>query len=158
MTRTPHPWNFLPRKTRPLPQRERAHESGQVRRPPLTWSNQEVSHDPATCAKQQVAKAPKRAGCRRSRIAAFLETAEGKLGKREIARAFNIKGNDKIGLKALLKEMAQEGLSRAAGRRLRRTGMLPPSPSSRSPATTATASFTACPSTGRTMKAPRRRC
>ncbi|MEZ5924997.1 MAG: ribonuclease R [Hyphomicrobiaceae bacterium] len=58
-------------------------------------------------------------------IAAFLETAEGKSGKREIARAFNIKGNDKIALKALLKEMAEEGSVVRGRRKIRRAGQLP---------------------------------
>ncbi len=70
---------------------------------------------------------PKRAGLpAKQEIAAFLETAEGKVGKREIARAFNIKGNDKIGLKALLKEMSEEGAIVRGRKKVRRTGKLPP--------------------------------
>jgi ribonuclease R len=62
----------------------------------------------------------------KAEVAAFLETAEGKVGKREIARAFNIKGNDKIGLKALLKDMAEEGSVTRGRRNLRRKGVLAP--------------------------------
>ena len=43
-------------------------------------------------------------------ILEFLNTAQGKAGKREIARAFGLKGQEKIALKALLKDMADEGL------------------------------------------------
>ena len=43
-------------------------------------------------------------------ILTFLQTAGTKAGKREIARHFAIKGNNRIALKALLTEMADEGL------------------------------------------------
>ena len=46
-------------------------------------------------------------------------------GKREIARAFGIKGAAKIDLKAMLKEMAEEGLIERRGKRLSRPGDLP---------------------------------
>ncbi len=46
----------------------------------------------------------------KAEILEFVRTADGKMGKREIARAFGITGSDRIGLKALLKEMAEEGL------------------------------------------------
>ena len=103
---------------------------------------------------------PKRAGLpTQQEITTFLETAEGKVGKREIARAFNVKGNDKIGLKALLKEMAQAGSPCVAARRCADRECCLPSPSSRSPDTTAMGSSTVSPSTGSpTMKAPRPRC
>ena len=39
----------------------------------------------------------------------FIQQAPGTVGKREIARAFAIKGADKIGLKALLRQMAEDG-------------------------------------------------
>jgi ribonuclease R len=59
-------------------------------------------------------------------IAAFLETAESKAGKREIARAFNVKGSDKIALKALLKEMVAEGSVVRGRKKFRRARTLPP--------------------------------
>ncbi|HZV10577.1 MAG TPA: VacB/RNase II family 3'-5' exoribonuclease [Novosphingobium sp.] len=40
----------------------------------------------------------------------FIANAEEEVGKREIARAFGLKGQEKIQLKALLKDMAEEGL------------------------------------------------
>ncbi|WP_425487319.1 ribonuclease R [Methylocystis heyeri] len=49
----------------------------------------------------------------------------GKIGKREIARAFGIKGADKIELKRLLGELAAEGAIEKRGRRVTRPGVLP---------------------------------
>ena len=43
-------------------------------------------------------------------ILEFIEQSGSPAGKREIARAFNLNGHDKIMLKALLKDMADEGL------------------------------------------------
>ena len=40
----------------------------------------------------------------------FIQTSDTPVGKREIARAFGLKGQEKIKLKALLKDMAEEGL------------------------------------------------
>lgn len=40
----------------------------------------------------------------------FIESSDAPAGKREIARAFGIKGQEKIKLKALLKDMADDGL------------------------------------------------
>jgi ribonuclease R len=56
----------------------------------------------------------------------FIQTAQEKVGKREIARAFGVKGDDRMHLKRLLAELAEEG--RLAGNRkgLRETGSLPP--------------------------------
>ena len=50
----------------------------------------------------------------------FLATATGEAGKREIARAFGVKGGDRIALKALLRDMADDGL--IAGSRRKLTG------------------------------------
>jgi ribonuclease R len=60
-------------------------------------------------------------------IAAFIAEQSGKVGKREIGRAFGIKGGAaKIALKALLKEMESDGaVSRKRGR-ITRPGHLPP--------------------------------
>ncbi|MXO73810.1 VacB/RNase II family 3'-5' exoribonuclease [Altererythrobacter aerius] len=46
----------------------------------------------------------------RAQILEFLQTSESTAGKREIAKAFGLKGHEKIALKALLKDMAEEGL------------------------------------------------
>jgi ribonuclease R len=60
-------------------------------------------------------------------IAAFIAEQSGKVGKRDIGRAFGIKGGAaKIALKALLKEMERDGaVSRKRGR-ITRPGHLPP--------------------------------
>jgi len=39
----------------------------------------------------------------------YIRSAESKVGKREIARAFNLKGDEKIAIKAILKDLAAEG-------------------------------------------------
>ena len=46
----------------------------------------------------------------RSQILEFIQASETPAGKREIARAFGLKGQEKIALKRLLKDMAEEGL------------------------------------------------
>lgn len=46
----------------------------------------------------------------REQIMEFLRENPGKVGKREISRAFGIKGDDRIILKALLKEMKDDGM------------------------------------------------
>ena len=46
----------------------------------------------------------------RQQILDFIAGSEEPAGKREIARAFGLKGQEKIQLKALLKDMAEEGL------------------------------------------------
>ena len=46
----------------------------------------------------------------RQQILKFIAESDEPAGKREIARAFGLKGNEKIQLKALLKDMADEGL------------------------------------------------
>ena len=50
----------------------------------------------------------------------------GKIGKREIARAFGVKGADRVALKRLLAELAAEGALDKRGKRLARKGALPP--------------------------------
>jgi len=56
----------------------------------------------------------------------FLATASDQAGKREIARAFGVKGGDRIALKALLRELADDGLIAGSRRKLTRAGALPP--------------------------------
>ncbi|MGD9784855.1 MAG: ribonuclease R [Hyphomicrobiaceae bacterium] len=62
----------------------------------------------------------------REQILEFLRTADAKAGKREIARAFAIKGGDRIALKRLLAEMAEEGQIAGDRKALRARGGLPP--------------------------------
>jgi ribonuclease R len=56
----------------------------------------------------------------------FVRTAGAKAGKREIARAFSIKGGDRIALKALLAEMAEEGVIAGNRKGFKERGHLPP--------------------------------
>ncbi|MGA7268238.1 MAG: ribonuclease R [Aestuariivirga sp.] len=56
----------------------------------------------------------------------FIQSSPGIVGKREIARHFDIKGGDKVGLKALLKRMEQEGKLARRQRRLIDRSSLPP--------------------------------
>ena len=46
----------------------------------------------------------------REQVIEFIQTSDTPAGKREIAKAFGLKGQEKIALKALLKDMAEEGL------------------------------------------------
>ncbi len=62
----------------------------------------------------------------RQQILDFITTSPTSAGKREIARAFGLHGNDKIALKALLKDMADEGLiDSAPGRAFHKMGGVP---------------------------------
>src|SRR6185369_8470657 len=45
----------------------------------------------------------------KEQVLAFIQEQDGPVGKREIARAFNLRGADKIPLKVLLKELETEG-------------------------------------------------
>ncbi|HWM30269.1 MAG TPA: ribonuclease R [Methyloceanibacter sp.] len=56
----------------------------------------------------------------------FLAGTTGEAGKREIARAFGVKGGDRIALKKLLRDMADDGLIAGSRRKLIRPGVLPP--------------------------------
>src|SRR5215212_1608309 len=62
----------------------------------------------------------------RKQILDFIATSDQPAGKREIARAFGLSGQDKIGLKVLLKDMADEGLiDSAPGRAFHKSGGVP---------------------------------
>ncbi|MEM7505382.1 MAG: ribonuclease R [Pseudomonadota bacterium] len=58
-------------------------------------------------------------------LVAWLEENPSATGKREIARAFGIKGAGRIELKRLLREMQDEGLIQKRGRRVGAPGALP---------------------------------
>lgn len=61
-----------------------------------------------------------------AQILHFIETSEVPAGKREIAKAFGLTAQEKIALKALLKDMADEGLiDSAPGRAFHKMGGLP---------------------------------
>ncbi|MGZ5861769.1 MAG: ribonuclease R [Methyloceanibacter sp.] len=61
----------------------------------------------------------------RQEIIDFLQSASAQVGKREIARAFGIRGGDRVALKALLRDMADDGLIAGSRRKLERPGVLP---------------------------------
>jgi ribonuclease R len=62
----------------------------------------------------------------REQILDFIQSADQAAGKREIAKAFGLKGEDKIALKRLLKDMGDEGLIDAGpGRAFHKMGGVP---------------------------------
>ena len=62
----------------------------------------------------------------RQQILDFIAKSDQPAGKREIARAFGLQGHEKIALKALLKDMADEGLiDSAPGRAFHQMGGVP---------------------------------
>src|ERR687894_3203073 len=62
----------------------------------------------------------------RKQILDFIASSDQPAGKREIARAFGLSGQDKIGLKTLLKDMADEGLiDSSPGRAFHQSGGVP---------------------------------
>lgn len=62
----------------------------------------------------------------RQQILDFIERSERPAGRREISKAFGLRGPDKIALKALLKDMTKEGLLEGElGRALHKVGGVP---------------------------------
>ncbi|MBA74932.1 MAG: ribonuclease R [Tistrella sp.] len=62
----------------------------------------------------------------REQILAFIAESDRPVGKREIARAFNITGGARIALKRILRELKEDGtLKRAGPRRVAEPGVLP---------------------------------
>ncbi|MBC8339915.1 MAG: ribonuclease R [Alphaproteobacteria bacterium] len=60
-------------------------------------------------------------------ILKFIEDSPGRVGKREIARAFKLDAKQKMTLKKVLREMQQTGLlEKDRGKRVRKHGALPP--------------------------------
>ena len=81
---------------------------------------------PRPGARKTKRKAPARPMPTREQVLAFIRESPQPVGKREIARAFHLKGSDKIPLKALLKDLAAEGLlDRQAKRKIAARGTLP---------------------------------
>jgi ribonuclease R len=58
-------------------------------------------------------------------VLAFIASRPGKVGKREIARAFGIKSSDRIALKDMLRELADDGQVERRRSKLQRPGHLP---------------------------------
>jgi ribonuclease R len=78
-----------------------------------------------------VARKPKPAGHAglpsKHQILEFMKGAQARpAGKREIARAFSVKGGDRVALKRLLAEMAEEGLLSGNRKGFKEPGILPP--------------------------------
>ncbi|GIX18371.1 MAG: ribonuclease R [Erythrobacter sp.] len=61
----------------------------------------------------------------REQVLDFIQASDTPAGKREIAKAFGLKGQEKIRLKALLKDMAEEGLIDGKKSAYHRMGGLP---------------------------------
>ncbi|MDP8920985.1 MAG: ribonuclease R, partial [Pseudomonadota bacterium] len=62
----------------------------------------------------------------REDVVSFIANAQGKVGKREIAHHFNIKGSDRIWLKQILKDLEIEGVVDRRGKTVHKAGQLPP--------------------------------
>jgi len=62
----------------------------------------------------------------RDEVLKFIEENPDRAGKRDLAKAFNIKGDARVYLKDLLRELGDEGLLEKRARRLSRPGTLPP--------------------------------
>ena len=61
----------------------------------------------------------------REDVIAYIASADKKVGKREIARAFNIQGGDRIWLKQMLRDLEDEGALSRRGKRVQKPGRLP---------------------------------
>ena len=59
-------------------------------------------------------------------LLAFIATQQGEVGTRELARAFGLKNADRASLKAMLRELADEGRIERRRRKLHPAGALPP--------------------------------
>ena len=82
--------------------------------------------DPADPLAKQLGKQSKPRGLpSKPELLAFVEARSGKVGKREIARAFGISGHDHIELKNMLRELAEEGHLERKRKKLHRSGKLP---------------------------------
>ncbi|MEO1330837.1 MAG: ribonuclease R [Pseudomonadota bacterium] len=56
----------------------------------------------------------------------FLQSQTGRVGKRDLAKAFNLKGADRIALKTMLRELQDEGAIEGGRKAFREPGDLPP--------------------------------
>jgi len=62
----------------------------------------------------------------RDAIVAFIRANPGKIGTREIAREFGLKNADRIELKKILRELAEDGTVAKRGRKIHQPAALPP--------------------------------
>src|SRR3974390_2061733 len=72
--------------------------------------------------KKRAAEAPPKKLAKED-ILQFIHSSPGNIGRREIARAFGIKGSDRIDLKRILKELAADGLIADSRRRMRKAAL-----------------------------------
>ena len=61
----------------------------------------------------------------RDELLAFIKESTTPIGKREIARAFGISGDERLDLKNMLRELADEGHLEHRRKKLHRSGQLP---------------------------------
>src|SRR6185312_14340317 len=80
----------------------------------------------ATRRALQVSRAKDRALPSRDELLAFVRERSGKVGTREIARAFGAKNADRAALKRMLRELADAGQIEHRRKRLHQAGALPP--------------------------------
>ena len=83
-------------------------------------------HAPRPHSPRPQAARPERGLPTKDAIAKFVSEAGEKVGKREIARAFGIRGDDRIGLKKLLAEMSRDGLLVGNRKAMKKRGGLAP--------------------------------
>jgi len=62
----------------------------------------------------------------RDEILRYIEENPDQAGKREIAKAFSLKNDDRVWLKDMLRDLQDEGLLKKSGKRLAKPGALPP--------------------------------
>ncbi|QZN99949.1 ribonuclease R [Chenggangzhangella methanolivorans] len=72
-----------------------------------------------------VAAMPKPGLPSRDELVAFITQSGGKTDKREIARAFHVKGDERVELKRMLHELEDDGVVNRRGKTLGRAGYLP---------------------------------
>src|SRR3984893_759973 len=63
---------------------------------------------------------------RRHTLVAFIRANPGKVGTREIAREFGLKNADRVELKRMLRELADQGAIAKRGKKIGETAALPP--------------------------------
>ncbi len=84
------------------------------------------SFDPADpLAKQPGNKSKPRGLPSKPELLAFIGTRSGKVGTREIARAFGVSGHERVDLKNMLRELADEGHLERRRKKLHRSGKVP---------------------------------
>src|SRR5690348_11672078 len=71
-------------------------------------------------------RVPSRGLPSREELVAFIRERSGKVGVREIARAFGAKNADRAALKRMLRDLAEEGRIDRRRKRLHHAGTLPP--------------------------------